>query len=134
MLANISNTDSWAHLLLYVPNLSYMSYFFNPLISGVYSFLKIEESYSKSDSYSNEDFIKEVPKIAFINLDGFETPLNLQMIHASSFTSLLYITMFEEDDPAGKFSEEQTEANHAYSQLLARLISSVNEETLKNKQ
>lgn len=127
MLGNISNDDYWSHLLLYIPKISYMKYFFNPLLAGIHSFLKLEESYSKSDSSGSDDLVIEVPRIVMVNLDGSETPLNFQIVQTSSSTSLFYITVFHETDPMGQSSKEETEATLAYSQLLARLIAETNQ-------
>lgn len=40
LLDEMCDSDSWSHLILYIPKLPVLNYFFNPLISGIYTFLR----------------------------------------------------------------------------------------------
>lgn len=54
LLDEMCDSDSWSHLILYVPKIPILNYFFNPLVAGIYSFLRKEESLSKSDYQKTE--------------------------------------------------------------------------------
>lgn len=40
LLDEMCDSDSWSHLILYIPKIPVLNYFFNPLIAGIYTFLR----------------------------------------------------------------------------------------------
>lgn len=77
----------------------------------------------------SEAFQQEIPRIAFINLDGIENPLNLEYLRSFYSNNLLYVTIFKEYED---ITEVNDEVSNWFSKFLAKLIYNCNHKSKHN--